>query len=480
MTRVVVVGGGFGGLIAAIRLTEAGHDVTVFEKSEGLGGVWQANTYPGAACDIPSHLYELSFAPNPNWSRRFAPQAEIAAYVEDVAQRYGVRDRFRTGVEVHSAQWSDSERRWTVQTSQGPIEADVVVTACGQLRAPSVPPIRGLDSFAGPAFHTAEWDHSVDLAGTRVAVIGTGCSAIQVVPAIADRTASLTVFQRSPGWTLPKNDTVFSERTKRMYRRFPVLQRLDRKRIWWFQELAAIGMTRLPLIRRVARIGTMRQIKSAIKDPVLRAKVTPRDEVGCKRVMLTDEWYPTLARPDVHLVTDRIAEIVPEGVRTADGTLHEFDVLIYATGFKSHEFIAPMEVVGVGGRTLAEHWRVTPTAYLGLTMPSFPNLFLIYGPNTNGGTGSVLFTLECAVQHVVSALDAMAARGAARIEVKEQVDEDFQREIRTKLAGTVWHTGCENWYVDEHGNDPNQWPYRFGIYQKRTATVGEDAYEFAG
>ncbi len=478
MTSVAVVGGGFGGVGAAAMLRRAGYeDVVVFERGERVGGVWQHNTYPGAACDIPSHLYEFSFAPNHRWSRRYAPQAEIQAYVEGVAREHGVLDRIRTGTEVTHARWDAARAKWMLETTAGPHEADVLLTACGQLSVPSVPPIPGLETFAGPVFHTAQWRHDVDLAGRRVAVIGTGCSAIQVVPAIQPIVGHIDVYQRSPGWTFPKMDGPYSERAQRLFERFPVVQRLDRGAILAFQEFGALAMTKRRSLLRVFRALARRQITKAIADPALRRKVTPTDEMGCKRIMLTDDWYPTLTKPEVDVVVDRIAEVVPGGIRTEDGTERPADVLVLATGFRTHGFVAPMEVVGDGGRTLAEEWGTVPRAYLGLSVPGFPNLFLLYGPNTNGGTGSVIYTIESGVRHVVAALRELERANARRIEVRRSAAEAFDRALRTALSGTVWHTGCTNWYVDEHGNDPNQWPWLWTTYRRRTARLADGAYE---
>jgi len=457
-------------------LRRAGYeDVTVFEKAERVGGVWHHNTYPGAACDVPSHLYEFSFAPN-RWSRRFGPQAEIQAYLEGVARRFGVLDKIRTGTEVRSACWDEERGRWQLETSAGPHEAEVLLTACGQLSVPQTPPIAGLESFQGPAFHTAEWRHDVDLSGKRVAMIGTGCSAIQVAPAIQPSVERLDVYQRTAGWTVPRNDYAYPDWAHTLFKRVPPVRRLDRAVNFAFNELGAAAMTRhrwmLPALRAIGR----RQIEKAIVDPELRRKVTPPDEFGCKRVMITDEWYPTLTEPNVELVTERIETVTPSGVRDATGVERPADVLILATGFATHGFVAPMEVAGRDGRALAEEWGEAAHAYLGLSVPGFPNMFLLYGPNTNGGTGSVIHTLECGIRHVISALQEMDRAEARRIEVRREAAEGFDRELRAALDKTVWHSGCTNWYVDENGNDPNNWPWLWSTYRRRTAQLAPGAY----
>ncbi len=474
---IAVVGGGFGGVAAAVMLRRAGYeDVTVFERAERIGGVWHHNTYPGAACDVASHLYELSFAPNPRWSRRFAPQAEIRAYLEDVAARYGVLDRIRTGVEVHGAAWDEARSVWVLQTSAGEHEASVLLTACGQLSTPKIPALPGIEDFAGPAFHTAQWRHDVDLTGKRVAVVGTGASAIQVVPALQPRTAQLDVYQRSPGWTLPKGDHAYGPWMQRLFERVPAVQRLDRRAQAAFMDVGAEAMTRRPWMLAPFRAAGRRQIRKAIPDPQLRAKVTPADESGCKRILLTDAWYPTLAQPDVTLIDDPVAALTPTGVRTADGAVREADAIVWATGFRTHDFVAPMEIAGRGGRRLGETWATGARAYLGLTVPRYPNLFLLYGPNTNGGTGSVIETIECGMRHVLAALRALDATGGHRIEITDAAAERFDAELRRALQGTVWHSGCTSWYVDENGHDPNQWPWTWRRYAKRTAALEPGAY----
>ena len=477
---IALVGGGFAGVGAVTMLERAGYsNVTVFERGERVGGVWHHNTYPGAACDIPSHLYEFSFAPNPRWSRRYAPQAEIQEYVENVAREHGVLERIKTGTEVTRASFDEESGKWRLETSAGPHEADLLVTACGQLSVPKIPPLAGLESFGGPAFHTAEWRHDVDLTGKRVAVIGTGCSAIQAVPAIQPIVQHVDVYQRSPGWTLPKMDFAYGERTKQLFARFPALQRLDRAAVFGFMEFASAAMTSKRSLLVPFRAICRSQINRAIKDPELRRKVTPTDEVGCKRIMLTDDWYPTLTKPNVELITDGIAEITEGGVRTTDGVERPADVIVFATGFKTHGFVAPMEIEGPGGRTLAEEWSEVPRAYLGLSVPGFPNLFLLYGPNTNGGAGSVIYTIEAGVNHVISALRELDRTDARRIELRPEAARQFDSELRAALAGTVWHTGCTNWYVDENGNDPNQWPWVWSTYRRRAEQIDRSAYVLA-
>lgn len=476
---IAIVGGGFGGVGAAVMLRRAGYeDVTVFEKGERIGGVWNQNTYPGAACDVPSHLYEFSFAPN-RWSRRYAPQAEIRAYVEGVARRFGVLDRVRTGTEVMSAHWNEEQGRWRLETSADVHEAEVLVPACGQLSVPKVPPLPGLDSFDGPAFHTAEWRHDFDLTGRRVAVVGTGCSAIQVVPAIQPEVAQVDVYQRSPGWTLPKMDYAYPEWAHALFRRVPAVRRLDRASIFATHELIAMALTRhrwlLPAFRAMGR----RQITSAIADPELRRKLMPGDEIGCKRVMLTDDWYPALAKPNIEVVSERIDMVTPAGICDAAGRERPADAIVLATGFASHDFVAPMEIHGRGGRSLSEEWGEVPRAYLGLSVPDFPNMFLLYGPNTNGGSGSVIFTIEAGVGHLLAALRELDLAEANRIEVRRDAAERFDAELRATLAGTVWHSGCTNWYVDENGNDPSQWPWTWSSYRRRTARIEPDAYALA-
>jgi cation diffusion facilitator CzcD-associated flavoprotein CzcO len=475
-TSIAVVGGGIGGIAAATMLKRAGHEnVTVFERDAGVGGVWHTNTYPGAACDVPSHFYEFSFAPNPDWSRRYAPQPEIKAYLEKVVRDQGVGDWFRFNTEVRSARWGE-DGRWVLDTTCGQQVADILIAACGQLTSPKYPEITGLDRFGGTVFHTAQWRQDVDLDNARVAIIGTGCSAAQVAPAIEPRVASLDVYQRTPGWTMPRMDHAYPDRVKRLFRRFPWMQRLDRFSVQAYMEIGAIAMTRRRWMLAPFKAIGRRRINKAIKDPELRRAVTPTDEFGCKRVMVTDEWYPTLAKPKVQLIRGGVKEITPTGIIGGDGVERPADVLILATGFHSHDFVAPMEIYGVDGRSLAEEWAETPKAYLGLSVPAFPNMFLLYGPNTNGGTGSVIFTIEAGMRHVLAALADLERVGQRTIEIRRDVAEKFHRDLKDALEGTVWTAGCGNWYVDANGHSPNQWPWTWGTYARRTRKLERDAY----
>ena len=354
-----------------------------------------------------------------------------------------------------------------LQTSGGPHEADVLITACGQLSVPKQPPLPGLERFEGPAFHTARWRHDVELAGRRVAVVGTGCSAIQVVPAIQPQVAQLDVYQRSPGWTFPKMDFAYSERAQRAFARFPILQRLDRAAIFAFMELGAAAMTSRRWLLAPFRAAARRQITSAIDDPDLRRKVTPTDELGCKRLMLTDEWYPTLTRPNVELITDRIERITPDGVAAADGTVRAADVIIYGTGFKAAEFLVPMRVSGRGGRTLQEAWQDGAQAYYGITVCGFPNFFMLYGPNTNLGGNSIIYMLEGQIGYVLGAVQALEAHRLAWLDVRPEVQDAFNSWVQSSSRKSVWESGCHSWYTTASGRNTNNWPDHTFMYRYR-------------
>lgn len=466
--RIVVIGAGFGGIAAAASLVRAGFtDVTILERAAEIGGVWRDNHYPGCACDIPAPLYSYSFAQSPDWSRRYPPYPEILAYLRRCVTEFGLAGRVRTGVDVTGAAWDDETGRWRVCTADGAeLTADVLVPAVGQLSRPALPALPGVARFAGPAFHSARWDHDVDLAGRRVGVIGTGASAIQFVPRIAGTARRVTVFQRSAPWTLPKPDPAYGPRRRALLRRFPALMRVPRAGIWAATVLTGRAVVGKPVARALVSGVSRARLRWYLRDPVLRARATPDTPFGCKRVLFTADWLPTLRRSDVDLVTERITEVTPSGVRTADGVEHACDVLVYATGFAATHFLAPMRLTGRGGVELDEVWREGAHAYLGMAVPGFPNMFLMYGPNTNTGNASVLYFHEAQAEHIVGAVRAIAAGGP--VEVDASVARRYDACLQERLRGSVW-TACTNWYRTPGGRVVTNWPGQAGEYRRRAA-----------
>ncbi|SFE96834.1 flavin-containing monooxygenase [Blastococcus tunisiensis] len=479
MTRIAIIGSGFGGIAAAVRLTQAGFsDLVLFEKSDDVGGVWRENTYPGAACDVPSHLYSLSFAPKADWSRRFAPQAEIHSYLRDVARDFGVLRHIRFGTEVLGAAFDDDTGTWRLDLAGGAEhEADVLITATGQLSRPSTPAIVGLDRFEGTAFHSAEWDHDHDLTGERVAVLGTGASAIQFVPAIAPRTRSLTVFQRSAPYVLAKPDRAYRGRATQAFARVPGLLRLSREGNYLSNELRSLGFNTEPRLLFAHRAAYRRHLRASVPDPVLREKLTPTDPLGCKRILLSNDWYAALQLPHVDVVTDGIAEVRPRSVVTADGTEREVDTIILGTGFAATEFLAPMRITGRGGRDLHEQWRDGASAYLGTVVPGFPNLFVLYGPNTNLGHNSILVMLEAQVGWVVQAVRALAEGRVRRLEVRRDVAEAFDAWVQERVGHTVFAGGCRSWYLTESGRNTQNWPASTLTFRRRLRRLRLEEFE---
>ena len=456
MTRIAVVGTGFGGIGAAVRLLQDGErDLVLFERSDDIGGVWRDNTYPGAACDVASHLYSFSFAPTGRWSRRFAPQREIHDYLRRVAADFGVLPHVRLRTEVLAAAWDGAT--WQLELSDGTTyEADVVIAACGQLSRPSRPLIPGLDDFAGRTFHSAEWDHDHDLTGRRVAVLGTGASAIQFVPEIAEVAGQVSVFQRSAPYVIPKPDRAYGPLAQRALDRAPALLTLDRLRTFCANESRSLGFNTEPRLMKLLEARFLKHLESAVPDPELRAKVTPTDPMGCKRILQSNDWYPALQLPHVDLVTEPIARVTPEGVLTQDGVLHEADTLILGTGFAATELLAPMSVTGRGGLRLDQAWSRGAEAYLGTTVHGFPNLFLLYGPNTNLGHSSIVLMLESQIAYVRQAVRLL--RGGGSVEVREDVMRSYNRRLQRRLAGTVFAGGCRSWYLDASGRNTQNWP----------------------
>jgi cyclohexanone monooxygenase len=454
---VAVIGAGPGGIAMGIQLAAAGYDFTIFDRADGFGGTWRNNTYPGAACDVPSHFYSYSFAQNPRWSKTFAQQPEILAYLERVAADHGLADHLLGNTRITEMRWADDARCWSLLTDDGATyEFDAVVSAVGMLDVPNIPEIPGAHRFRGRTFHSSTWDHSKSTAGERVASIGTGASAVQYVPEIAAVAAHLTVFQRTPIWVNPRYDEPFTAEQQELFERDPGEALKVRDAAFQAYEAANFGadsemtkgltdMAREYLTRKVA-------------DPALRAKLTPSYPVGCKRPLQSRAWFPTFARPNVTLETAPIAEFTEHGLRTADGVDHEFDTVIYGTGFHAADYLGSVDVYGTGGRRLRDDWGDGAEAYLGTVIPGYPNLFTLYGPNTNGVT-SIIYILEAQAEFVRRILDDMAVAGVRAVDVKREVHDTYNVEIQRAMEGTVWLANCNNYYRHPNGKVVTQFPY---------------------
>lgn len=463
--RIAVIGAGFGGLCAALKLHAAGFDdIVIYERAPAVGGTWQANTYPGVACDAPSHIYSFSFAQDVDWSRRFAPGAEIQAYLQRCADQAGLTAKIRTNTEVSGAHWSGSQ--WIIDLADGSVErADVLIPAVGHLCVPSIPELAGLEQFRGPVFHSARWDHSVDLTGKNVAVVGTGASAVQVIPAIADTVDRLTVFQRSAPYVMSKPDAAYTGRLHWFYRRVRPAKLAARGAIWETFELFNYAFWRYPAVMAVLQKVHQHQLKRQIPDPVLRAALTPDYRIGCKRIPIANDYYPTMMRPNVTLVTDRITAVEQAAVST-EAADYPADVLIFATGFETTRFLSSVTISGRDGRTLSEHWAGGASAYLGLSVPDFPNMFLMWGPNTNLGAGSIAYMMEAQADHIVAAAEILVGHPGAALEINDAAYKQFREEIRSKQPHTVW-AGCHNWYYDDSGHDIHNWHGSMRDYRRR-------------
>lgn len=476
----LIIGSGFGGLGMAIALRKQGiTDFLLLEKANDVGGVWRDNSYPGAACDVPSHLYSFSFEPNPNWSRSFARQDEILAYLQHCARKYQLLPHIRFGAEVREARFDDAAQLWQVTLVSGEaLTTRILITATGQLSRPALPRIDGLESFRGPAFHSARWDHGCDLQGKRVAVIGTGASAIQFVPAIAPQVAHLSVFQRSPAYILPRPDRAYSADEQTRFASQPWRMRLHRLKIYLQYEARALAFTRFKGLMQPAVGRPFRHmLREQVPDSALRALLTPDYPIGCKRILLSSDYLASIARPNVALVTTPIRRIHPDGVETEDGTLHPADVLVYGTGFAATEFLAPMRITGRDGIDLDAVWREGASAYLGMTVPGFPNFFMLYGPNTNLGHNSIVYMLESQIAHVMRCLAALRRSGASSVEVDPHPYRQQDRQVQQALQHTVWQ-GCQSWYLDAKGRNSSNWPGFTLSYRWRTRWSSLQAYRF--
>jgi cation diffusion facilitator CzcD-associated flavoprotein CzcO len=466
--RVVVIGAGFGGIGMGIALRRAGiEDFLIVDKGDGPGGTWRDNTYPGAACDVPAHLYSFSFRPG-RWNSRFPPQREILAYLCELAEENGLGPHLRLGTGVTACRFDEGCALWNLTLSDGDnIQAGAVVSAVGQLNRPALPDIAGRADFTGPSWHSARWDHSVDVTGKQVAVVGTGASAIQFVPEIAKTAAHVDIYQRTPPYVLPKTDRPYGEAEQAFYDRFPVVRKADRLRTFLHGELLTSGFVLSPRLLAGPMQLWRRQLRTQIADPGLRAKCVPRYVMGCKRVLFSNDWYPALASPNVDLVTEPVERIVAGGVRTADGTMRQADVIVYGTGFKTLDFLAPMEVTGLRGRRLGEAWHDGAEAYLGISVAGFPNFFMLYGPNTNLGGNSILYMLEGQIGYVAAALRALESEGLGWIDVRPEVQQAFNSWVTTTSRTSVWESGCRSWYTTASGRNTNNWPDHTFLYRHR-------------
>jgi cation diffusion facilitator CzcD-associated flavoprotein CzcO len=475
---VAVIGTGFAGLGMAIRLRQMGFDeFVVLERAGEVGGTWRDNTYPGCQCDVPSHLYSLSFAPNPDWTRTFSMQPEIGAYLERVADDFDVRRFVRFGAEVTSAAWDEPRARWVIETAQGTLEADVVVSGVGALSEPSIPELPGLERFEGAVFHSAAWDHDYDLEGKRVAVVGTGASAIQFIPHIQPKVRSLALFQRTPPWVMPHPDRRLSKFEHRVYRAFPLARRLMRDGIYWAREGSVLAFMHPRLMKRIGERIARRHLAKQVPDPGLRRKLTPSYRMGCKRVLLSNDYFPALQQPNVELVTDGIEEVRAHSVVDRHGVERDVDAIIFGTGFHVIDMPFATRVAGRGGATLAERWDRGMKAHKGTSIPGFPNLFMLLGPNTGLGHNSVVFMIEAQIQYVAEALRLMRERRAGSIEVRPEVVEAYDADIQERLDGSVWNTGgCASWYLDDEGRNSVIWPGFTWPYKRQMLAFDPEAY----
>ncbi len=479
--RVAILGAGFSGLGMGINLKRSGEsDFIVFDKEAGVGGTWWVNDYPGCACDVESHLYSFSFELNPEWSRLYARQQEIQRYLEACVEKYGLAPHLRLETEITSMAWEEAERRWRLTDAHGnQTTADVVVSGIGGLSAPYYPDIPGLASFQGRRFHSQQWDHDYPLEGKRVAVIGTGASAIQFVPQIQRKVERLDLYQRTPPWIVPKPDRRISEREQERFRRYPLVQKALRAGIYCMLEGRVFGFALHPKLMEYPKRVALRHLERQVPDPEMRRKLTPDYSFGCKRVLISNDFYPALSKPNVHLLTDGIREIRPHGVVDGNGVEREVDAIILGTGFRAADPIPAGMVKGRGGEDLAERWRDGPEAYKGTTVAGFPNLFLLMGPNTGLGHSSVVYMIESQIRYVMDALNKMRRHGLRTVEVRPKAQQAFNARVQGRLGGTVWNAGgCRSWYLHPvSGRNVTLWPGFTWQFRRRTRRFDLRAYD---
>jgi cation diffusion facilitator CzcD-associated flavoprotein CzcO len=475
--RIIIVGAGFSGIGMAIRLKQSGiEDFTILERAPDVGGAWHFNTYPGCRCDVPSHLYSFSFAPNPNWSKTYSPQPEIRNYLRRCAEEFGIRSHVRTNVEVQAAAWNRDDQQWEIETTAGTFTASVLVSGMGPLTEPKLPEVPGIESFAGKTMHSAQWDHDYELSGKRVASIGTGASAIQYVPTIQEQVEKLYVFQRTAPWIMPHGSRPISDRERTVFQRVPVVQKLIRESVYWSKEALVLGFVKQPRLMGALERLSRWHMRRQVADPSLQAKLAPNYSFGCKRILPSNEWYPALQQPNVELVTSGLQEVREHSVIDSDGREYEVDTIIFATGFHVADPPVADQVRGSDGRLMREVWEGTPRAYLGTSVPDFPNLFLLLGPNTGLGHSSMVYMIETQIEHVLQAIKAMDRRSASTIEVRPHVYEQFNQEVDTRMQGTVWETGCTSFYLDATGRNGVLWPDWTWRFRQLATQFDEGAY----
>jgi len=476
--RVVVIGAGMAGVLSAIKLREAGlTDFTVYEKADRIGGTWRENTYPGVACDVPSHLYSYSFAPNPEWSQVFSPGPEILAYLESVAQQHGADKDIRLGVEVCSMEYRDG--RWHIELSTGEHdEADVVIAATGVLHHPHIPDIEGVDDFAGAVFHSARWDHNVPLEGARVGVVGTGSTAVQICGALVDTVGELHLFQRTPQWILPVPNAEITDEDRARYRDDPAAMKALRDELaaTFEQNFAnAVIDADSPQVKVLEEMCKA-NLEHGVADPELRERLRPDYRATCKRLIISPNFYEAIQRPNAHLVTERIERIEEKGIRTADGELHQLDVIVLATGFRVDRFLRPIDVVGRNGVRLDDVWAQRPSAYLAVSVPEFPNLFMLNGPNGPVGNFSLIDVAEAQFAYIMQLVDLIRAGQCREVSASHDAAEQFERDRVEAAQNTVWVTGCRSWYLDDRGV-PAAWPWSFSRFRQAMERPHLDHYE---
>lgn len=475
---IIIVGAGFAGIGMAVELLNHGiSSFEIFEKAGELGGTWRDNTYPGCACDVPSHVYSFSFDQNPSWSRAYSPQPEILEYMKDSAMRHGVYEKIRFDTEVESAHFDEERGVWTLEiVGAESVEAAIVVLGVGLLARPRIPNFEGFEKFEGTSWHSAEWNHDYDLRGKRIGAVGTGASAIQYVPAIADEVGDMALYQRTAPWVVPKPDREYSALEYFFFEHVPGALNLVRKSKYWLMEALATGFVVDSRLMKVFELYAKRHLINSVDDPELRQKLTPSFAMGCKRILFSDDYYPAVASEKVELVTDGISHFTKRGIVDENGVEREHDAIVFGTGFHATDFLAHFEVEGLGGRALNEAWRDGAEAYLGVSVSGFPNLFILVGPNTGLGHSSIIFMIEAQAHLIRQAIERVAAEGASYIDVRPDTNRRFNDTLQKRLQKSVWQSGCASWYIEDNGKNTTLWPGYTFEYWLRTRDLDEDAY----